>query len=321
MISLYPSRLKRGDDEDRKRDDLIYVLGRENMIRDSIELGDRTFVLILGLFASAVALCSCATGEEIITTPTPDIPTFVASPPTQNVTTQEFYPSISTILSTMYPDATVHMEKGIYLTKSLTRAEAQNLGLGCNAAEISPIFFSPYKQNGETRFIILNQIQGCENVCHACSPALAGATFAFTNGGWRLKTNQSFITNRIGEWGTIPEGSGTLVHVGPDRFAVALDVSYSQMGITYVYHYLIAEAGDQIRLIFSSKMSGENPFCEDPADCWKFDTTYDYTLSENQEYYDIQVRRYGSDYLENGVSDVTGEELYRFNGQEYMQVR
>lgn len=291
------------------------------MIRNSIELGDRSFVLILGLFASAVALSSCATGEEIITTTAPDIPTFVASPPTQTVTTQEFYPSISTILSSMYPDATVHMEKGIFLTKSLTREEVQSLGLSCDAVEIYPIFFSPYKQDGESRFIILNQILGCEVVCHACSPTITGATFAFKDGSWRLKTNQSFITNRIGEWGTIPEGSGALINVGPDKFAVALDVTYSQMGITYVYRHIIAEVGNQIRLIFSSKMSGVNPFCEDPADCWKFDTSYDYTLSDNQEYYDITVRRFGSDYLENGVSDVTGEELYIFNGQEYMQVR
>lgn len=290
------------------------------MIRHSIKLGDRSFV-ILGLFGLAVALCSCVTGEEIVTTTTPTLATFVVNTPTQSVTTEEFYPSLSIILGSIYPDATIHMDKGIYLTKSLTTDEAQRLGFSCDAVEIYPIFFSPYEQDGESRLIILNQIQGCDRICHPCSPIIAGATFAFNDGNWRLKTNQAFITDRVGEWGAIPEGAGTLMNVGPNKLAVALDVSYSQMGITYVYRYIVAEVGDQIRLIFSSKMSGVNPFCEDPADCWKFDTMYDYTLSDNQEYYDITVRRFGSDYLDNGVSDVTGEESYIFNGQEYMQVR
>lgn len=226
-------------------------------------------------------------------------------------------------LTMMFDDGAVNQDaQGVYIVRTLSEEKERLYNLENKYVHTDVLFSTSYIEGGINLFFILTQTTTFENSCHACSPVLGGAVFVLDNNSWRIRTKQEFISNIAGDWGQISEDVGELEIIGPDKHGVALNIGYGGMGEEYLFKYIIAETANDLRVVFQTEVKGEFVTCDNVNfKCWGFQTTMEYIRGNNLNYYDIRIQRYGTKYSWEGIIDVTGEEIYSFDGITYNRIK
>jgi hypothetical protein len=100
-----------------------------------------------------------------------------------------------------------------------------------------------------------------------------------------------------------------------------INSGWSGQGYTGTNVDLIAPAGDDLRIVFSTNIGGEN---RDPQDSyttvlWSYTSEIRFVRGANPAYDDIQLRTSGTHQVDRQIVAFDEAHVFVFNGQEYVE--
>jgi hypothetical protein len=188
-----------------------------------------------------------------------------------------------------------------------------------------PAFFANYQESGIPHFVIIFQTERYFDSCHACTVVLGGAVFSKGDGQWRLVAFTQ-AAEVAGSYGKAPSDM-SLVKIGPNLHAVAIEDGYRQHGVYVENFILLGPVGDRVeQILLIPESSGYNSSCEDSEDnpfslpkCWSYDLGIRFHERPHSQYFDIETTIEGTKY--DGTDRFTSfqdDAVFRFNGCEYI---
>jgi hypothetical protein len=195
----------------------------------------------------------------------------------------------------------------------------------------SSVMTKSYVETGHERFILVTQTVPAQYGCHACSPAMGGATFTRIADGWQLDSETKFTT-RTGSNGEIPKGA--VIKVGPDKNGVLFKLGDMHQGVGNEYMVLVAEVDDHIAELLSIGLGEDNggggsdagtdgsqsdcgPFGTDP--CYSYTSKIEFVPGDNPDYFDLRIKTAGTELnKKDRLIKVNQLKTYVFSDSKYV---
>lgn len=171
--------------------------------------------------------------------------------------------------------------------------------------------------------------------CHACPADIDAITYMRKADGWAKVATQKSVA-QIGSWGNAPaiKSAKTLL-LTTGNLVLPIPLAYSGQGITNRVEILLNYyqgrwadigyldlAGDNLG---SSCKTKDEPPSADPtydSPCYSYKSTYKLVSGDNISYPNILVSRRGLGFsTETGSVEKVGDELYVFDGKNYLSSR
>lgn len=191
--------------------------------------------------------------------------------------------------------------------------------------EAISIYSKNFGEGGTDKFILVTGSvpEGQEEFsdCHACGVKMGVAIFARSGGIWGLEVGQKAV-GTYGSSGIPPEAS--LVRIGADRHALALQSGYTGQGITTESIMLLDRAGGIFKEVLSLQTSEDTSaygVLTTPEDNVSYDSKVEYVPGSDPSHWDVRVTsqgkrgtRVGRRIIMRPFSEV---KVYKFASGEY----
>jgi len=204
---------------------------------------------------------------------------------------------------------------------------AKREGWTCDEGEvvrISLLLASQVQEAQEWKTYVVASAMPGENShdygCHACSPAIGVAVFAWQDDHWRLQ-NLDAAVGFYGSWGGGP--GVELVAIGPARHGAILWTSGGGQGYHGSEKHLIAPVENTVRVIWTLNDESDDSGAYDPTDKlaphrrYYAEVAFKFVYVGNDDYYDIIAMSRGTD--DKGAANWTRQ--YRFRDGQYRLFR
>jgi hypothetical protein len=186
-------------------------------------------------------------------------------------------------------------------------------------------FLEHYKEDGIDKAVIVIKVlpNNEQYDCHACAPILGAISFIRKGDRWIIENEDKSVAV-TGSYGEPPNIQ--LVRLGPDKFGILFDSTYSQSGFTTSHRFILSGFMGKFAEVFSSTM-GEDArgSCDsdDDSRCnWAYGVKMDFEPGNNPAYFDMKLVTSGRK-LNDKDMIVNADEtsVYAFDGETYKEVR
>lgn len=184
---------------------------------------------------------------------------------------------------------------------------------------VNVFFDEEYAESGRQMRAVMTRTVPEGAGCGYCSPLIGGAILVKEAGRWVVDASETYLTT-MGRVSQAPQAE--LVKIGPERHGVLLSDEGQPMGYGYRTVLLVAQHRAGLTVVLELPVKEDNEgACVEPSKCWGWSSDFQFTEGKSSDFFDVVVRRSGTESGENGeIREVKETERFRFEDGQYVNL-